>query len=187
MNQTIIRNIFSLVFPKIGLGPPNHPFVHRVFHEINHPFGGYFLPCYFHVTFLPFTKVSSWSPPQNSWSPTPLPQMQLENHGDVHTYVLTRLQKHSFAAKNKPEMLKDSNRTCKTCWFVFWWFLFVCLVGLFVLEMFVCFLMIVLTHWHTVTLVDQSSSRHVWLIGNKPPLLMAEILHQFLGSLSHYL
>ena len=23
-----------------GVNPPNHPFVHRVFHEINHPFWG---------------------------------------------------------------------------------------------------------------------------------------------------
>ncbi len=33
----------DLVFePKIGGGlkTPNHPFVHRVFHEINHPFWG---------------------------------------------------------------------------------------------------------------------------------------------------
>ena len=31
-----------LVFPKImGKHPPNHPFVHRVFHEINHPFWGF--------------------------------------------------------------------------------------------------------------------------------------------------
>ena len=29
------------MFPKIGVGPPNHPFVHRVFHEINHPFWGF--------------------------------------------------------------------------------------------------------------------------------------------------
>ncbi len=30
------------VEPKIGVFPPqNHPFVHRVFHEINHPFWGY--------------------------------------------------------------------------------------------------------------------------------------------------
>ena len=27
------------VFLKI-MAPPNHPFVHRVFHEINHPFWG---------------------------------------------------------------------------------------------------------------------------------------------------
>ncbi len=34
------KNIHIWVFPKIGVGPPNHPFVHRVFHEINHPFWG---------------------------------------------------------------------------------------------------------------------------------------------------
>ena len=31
--------IISWVFPKIGVAP-NHPFVHRVFHEISHPFWG---------------------------------------------------------------------------------------------------------------------------------------------------
>ena len=36
--------MYNLVYvgvePKIGVvnSPPNHPFVHRVFHEINHPF-----------------------------------------------------------------------------------------------------------------------------------------------------
>ncbi len=35
------------VFPKIRV-PPNHPFVHRLFHEINHPFWGVFSP-YFWV------------------------------------------------------------------------------------------------------------------------------------------
>ena len=28
------NHISTWVFPKIGVGPPNHPFVHRVFHEI---------------------------------------------------------------------------------------------------------------------------------------------------------
>ena len=28
------------VFLKIGVGPPNHPFVHRVFHYFHHPFWG---------------------------------------------------------------------------------------------------------------------------------------------------
>ena len=28
------------VFWKIGVGPPNHPFVHRVFHYFHHPFWG---------------------------------------------------------------------------------------------------------------------------------------------------
>ncbi len=28
------------VFPKIGVGPSNHPFVHRVFHYFHHPFWG---------------------------------------------------------------------------------------------------------------------------------------------------
>ncbi len=28
------------VFPKIGVGPPNHPFVHRFFHYFHHPFWG---------------------------------------------------------------------------------------------------------------------------------------------------
>ena len=27
-------------FPKIGVKPPNHPFVHRVFHYFHHPFWG---------------------------------------------------------------------------------------------------------------------------------------------------
>ena len=45
--------IYSIwVFPKIGVGPPNHPFVHRVFHYFHHPFGGF--PHYFwratHIT-----------------------------------------------------------------------------------------------------------------------------------------
>ena len=33
------------VFPKIGVVfPPNHPFVHRIFHYFHHPFWGYFSP-----------------------------------------------------------------------------------------------------------------------------------------------
>ena len=35
------------VEPKIGVeNPPNHPFVHRVFHEINHPFWGVKFPIF---------------------------------------------------------------------------------------------------------------------------------------------
>ena len=30
------------MFPKIGVGPPNHPFVHRVFHDFHHPFWGFY-------------------------------------------------------------------------------------------------------------------------------------------------
>ena len=42
------------VNPKIGGKPPNHPFVHRVFHEINHPFWRVFplfleTPIYIHT------------------------------------------------------------------------------------------------------------------------------------------
>ena len=37
------------VFPKIGV-PPNHEFVHRVFHEINHPFWGFYHPPIFGST-----------------------------------------------------------------------------------------------------------------------------------------
>ena len=29
------------VFPKIGFFPPDHPFVHRVFHYFHHPFWGF--------------------------------------------------------------------------------------------------------------------------------------------------
>ena len=42
------------VFPKI-MGPPNHPFVHRVFHEINHPF------CFSLPLFLD-TSIWKWFP-----------------------------------------------------------------------------------------------------------------------------
>ena len=31
--------LYICVFPKIGV-PPNHPFVHRVFHYFHHPFSG---------------------------------------------------------------------------------------------------------------------------------------------------
>ncbi len=35
----LLNGITKWVFPKIGVKPPqNHPFAHRVFHEINHPF-----------------------------------------------------------------------------------------------------------------------------------------------------
>ena len=34
------------VNPKIMGNPPNHPFVHRVFHEINHPFWGVLPPLF---------------------------------------------------------------------------------------------------------------------------------------------
>ena len=33
------------MFPNIGVGPPNHPFVHRVFHYFHHPF------CFFSFIF----------------------------------------------------------------------------------------------------------------------------------------
>ena len=56
------------VFPKIILVPPNHPFVHRVFHEINHPFWGplfletpiYLMtdPCGTSPVYLPIHKLS---------------------------------------------------------------------------------------------------------------------------------
>ena len=29
------------VEPKIGVKTPNHPFVHRVFHDFHHPFWGF--------------------------------------------------------------------------------------------------------------------------------------------------
>ena len=47
------------VFPKIMV-PPNHPFVHRVFHEINHPFwGGLKTPPIFGSTAI--SRVIGWS------------------------------------------------------------------------------------------------------------------------------
>ena len=34
------------VFPKIWENPPNHPFVHRIFHDFNHPFWGVDTPIF---------------------------------------------------------------------------------------------------------------------------------------------
>ena len=120
MNQTIIRNIFTLVFPKIGVGPPNHPFVHRVFHEINHPFGGYFpsllLPCYLPSIYQGFKLVPS---PKTAGSEPPCLKCSLKT---MEMFILMSspgFRNAVLQRKNKPEMLKDSNRTCKTCWFVF--------------------------------------------------------------------
>ncbi len=32
LQRLVISNLNMWVFPQIGVGPPNHPFVHRVFH-----------------------------------------------------------------------------------------------------------------------------------------------------------
>ncbi len=45
------------VFPKIGVGPPNHPFVHRVFHYFHHPFWGN-PPYFWKHPLLPWKCVS---------------------------------------------------------------------------------------------------------------------------------
>ena len=53
------------MFPKIML-PPNHPFVHRVFHEINHPFWGSFPPIFgstpIFLDTLPETNIAHENP-----------------------------------------------------------------------------------------------------------------------------
>ena len=54
--------------------PPNHPFVHRVFHEINHPFRGFFIPLFWfnthHVAYSTLQVEEKKSEPakqESSW------------------------------------------------------------------------------------------------------------------------
>ena len=64
------------VFPKIGVGPPNHPFVHRVFHEINHPFWGTPI-CWKHpYVFMPIPCKSR----EPSLLSPPIQLLPLSNH-----------------------------------------------------------------------------------------------------------
>ena len=70
---------------------------------------------------LPFIyRGFKFENPPPRMSTNPLPQMQLENHGDVHIYVLVGFRKPQ-------QQRKICCWTCKTIlvWF-FWWFLLVC-------------------------------------------------------------
>ncbi len=55
------------VFTKIGVGPPNHPFVHRVWNHyfFHHPFWGFSIPLFFGF-FHPFCLYSPKKKPFNS-------------------------------------------------------------------------------------------------------------------------
>ncbi len=48
------------VEPRIGVAyPPNHPFVHRVFHYFHHPFWG-FSPYFWFNTQIAFVQIAKW-------------------------------------------------------------------------------------------------------------------------------
>ena len=67
--------IYMWVFPKIGV-PPNHPFVHRVFHYFHHPFWGFspyfwfnthICPSWFIVNMLALSKACQYLALSNRW------------------------------------------------------------------------------------------------------------------------
>ena len=64
LQPSILHFVYSIwVFPKIRVGPPNHPMFYRVFHSFHHPFWG-FSPYFWKHPFTPPRKTNGagWNP-----------------------------------------------------------------------------------------------------------------------------
>ena len=92
------------VEPKIGVGPPNHPFVHRVFHYFHHPFWGFSPYCWKHPNMFPWNLLKKFdtSTPRLPWLWAVMETAQGRRFWDRSTKPMTSKRKTQIGMICRP-------------------------------------------------------------------------------------